>query len=136
MNDFSITIFTEDFFWTIFVRRHDIYTTFATSIRMEFTGISLTHSLSMTYIWMFRWKRKMIFYVEDELLFYDFKWLFCDLARYDASEESIDVFLGNFITNDFLIILLYSKRRIKWTNVCIFIFSIMPTVSSCASFFF
>jgi hypothetical protein len=59
---------------------------------------------------MFGRNREMMFYVEGEFLFDDFKWFSCDFTFDDSSQESINVLLGYFKSNDLFIVLGYGER--------------------------
>lgn len=71
----------------------------------------------MSLVGVFGRDRNVIFYIDDELLFNDFKWFSGYFTMYDAREKFIDIFLSHFISYYFFIILIDIFWFVIWTVV-------------------
>lgn len=98
--------------------------------------ISLVHPLLVSLIWMFRWNRKVILDIEYELLFDYFEWFFCNLTLDYPCEESIDILLSCFKAHYFFVVFYNGKRRIKRSDIGVFVFTIVPGKTSFFCFIF
>lgn len=103
--------FTEDFFWSTWcVCGQDRFLTLFTCSLVKDSSIFLAYSLVATHFGMFCWNREMMLDIKCELFRKYFKWFFWDRANNYSRKKSINVFLCNFIANNFFTIFTYIKR--------------------------
>lgn len=127
---FPIALFTDNPLGPVGrICRCDIFVAFSTFSLKECTSISHFHPFLMSLIRMLRWDWKGMLYVESELLSHDFKWFFCDLAFNCSSKELINIFLCNFESHNFFVILRY-RKWLKGTTFKFFLKFVMPTKSA------
>lgn len=73
MNEFEVTIFTDDIIYCCFVGTVYLCATVVTFSFMKSLAISEIISFSVALVWVFSWERNIIFNIECEFLFGNFK---------------------------------------------------------------
>lgn len=106
MNEFEVTIFTDDIIYCCFVGSVYLCATVVTFSFMKSLAISEIISFSVALVWMFFWERNAILNIKSELLFYDFKWFLGYLTLQYTPNKGVDIFLCPVIANNSFIVFL------------------------------